>query len=71
MSGRKRASGPVALRYAGSVPVDGSALALPEGWPAADHVEADAAVAAMKLACGQYEAVRVEVVSDGDGTAVV
>jgi hypothetical protein len=34
----------------------GSALPLPQGWPAADHNEPNEAIAAEKLASGMYEA---------------
>lgn len=57
-----RARGATRLRFVGTAPADGSALALAEGWPAADHDESDPAVAAEKLASGSYE----EVVSHGD-----
>jgi len=42
------------LIYTGKpVPV-GSALPLPEGWPAETHIEPDTAVAKAKLASGLY-----------------
>lgn len=63
MTRRTKSKGPRRLRFVGVVPADGSALALPEGWPAEDHEERDATVAAEKVASGSYE----EVVSHGDG----
>lgn len=51
-------TGPVFLHYVGPNPADGyvGALPLPEGWPAADHEEADLDVVAEKLASGAYAA---------------
>lgn len=72
MTRRKAAArGPVRLRFAGEVPVDGSALGLPEGWPATEHEERDPAVAAEKLASKFYELADEVEVSHGDGTQVV
>lgn len=59
------------LRCVAEVPVDGSALPLPEGWPAADHEEGDPAVAAAKVASGLYELADEVEVSHGDGASVV
>ncbi len=43
------------LIYTDSAPnPPGSALPLPEGWPAADHDESDSAVAKAKIASGSY-----------------
>lgn len=41
---------PTALRYVGPTMADVGVVPLPEGWPAADHDEPDAAAAAAKLA---------------------
>lgn len=50
------------LKYIGPDPegIGFGALPLPEGWGAFDHEEADAAVAAAKLASGLYERVKPE-----------
>lgn len=42
------------LHYTGGGADPDTALPLPEGWPAADHDEPDAAVAAAKAASGLY-----------------
>lgn len=42
------------LTYCGPDIPAGSAIPLPEGWPAADHDEPDAAVAEAKVASGNY-----------------
>lgn len=42
------------LRYVGPRRKAGSAIPLPEGWPAADHVEPDAARAEAKVRSGRY-----------------
>lgn len=42
------------LSYCGPDIPAGSAIPLPEGWPAADHDEPDAAVAEAKVASGNY-----------------
>lgn len=42
------------LQYVGPDPVAVGVVPLPEGWPAADHEEPDAGVAAMKLTSGMY-----------------
>lgn len=42
------------LTYCGPDIPAGSAIPLPEGWPAADHDESDAAVAEAKVASGNY-----------------
>lgn len=52
MSDRKRGARSE-LKYVGPGP-DVSALPLPEGWPAEDHDEPNAAVRAEKLASGMY-----------------
>ena len=44
----------VALRYTGPAIPPGTAVPLPEGWPAASHSEPDAALAAEKIASGNY-----------------
>lgn len=53
------------LVYTGPNPRDlrGGALPLPEGWPALDHTEPDAAVAEAKVASGLYRA------REGEGDA--
>lgn len=45
----KKAAGPVKLAYVG-LTYDEGCVPLPEGWPARDHIEPDADVAAAKLA---------------------
>ena len=65
---KREIRGPVSLRFVGELPANGSTLALPEGWPAAAHTEGDPAVAAAKLASGQYQVEAVEEeVGDGNG----
>jgi hypothetical protein len=44
------------LTYTGPRPSEGSALPLPEGWPAFDHDEPDEARAREKVASGSYSA---------------
>lgn len=44
------------LIYIGPERRPGEVVALPEGWPAADHDEPDADVRAAKLASGMYAA---------------
>lgn len=49
----RRVDGGQRLLWTGQVTSDG-AVPAPEGWPAEDHDEPDAASAAMKLASGLY-----------------
>lgn len=46
---------PNLLRYVGPEPHEVGVVPLPEGWPAADHEEPDAAKRAEKLAHRQYQ----------------
>lgn len=64
--GEREEAPPPLLRYVGPEP-DGVVL-LPEGWPAADHEEADAVVRSEKLASGCYEtgAMSTEEAHDGE-----
>ena len=51
------------LHYTGPTLADlvlGSALPVPEGWPAEDHEEPDAALAAAKVESGLYVAAKPE-----------
>lgn len=43
------------LIYIGPSPAEVGIVPCPEGWPAADHVEQDAGLAAEKVASGLYE----------------
>lgn len=45
---------PTRLRYTGPDPAEVGVVPLPEGWPAVDHDEPDAAQRAAKLASGAY-----------------
>lgn len=56
------------LVYVGKATPIGSALALPEGWEAADHTEKDAKRADAKLKSGLYikEAAKAEVKEKSD-----
>lgn len=49
-----RAQGAQQLEYVGPDPAVVGIVPLPEGWPALDHEEPDAAVAAEKVASGNY-----------------
>lgn len=44
-----------ALKYTGPDPAEVGVVPLPEGWPAEDHDEPDAALAKEKLASGSYK----------------
>lgn len=46
---------PGVLLYTGPAPAAVGVVPLPEGWPAADHADADAARYAAKVASGNYK----------------
>lgn len=46
------------LRYIGADPAEVGVVPLPEGWPAADHEEADETLGAAKVESGSYELVK-------------
>jgi len=46
---------PIALRYTGIVVLPGEGVPTPQGWPAANHSEPDAALAKEKAASEWYE----------------
>lgn len=54
------------LVFVGERPTDGSALALPEGWPAEDHEEPDAATAKAKVASKLYKREGRQAAREGD-----